>query len=575
MNYSDVIGEGSYGCIHKPSLKCKKKNVNYVNKISKVAFTGDATKELKEYEKMSNIDKNNKYYLGKPIQCEFDETLQSNVISLNKCSNEQFILPEKIKQLSLIIMNDGGMDVSKFTNELDKVNVTNRTTEIVELFLIEFHRIFMGLKIMIEHNIIHHDLKPQNIIYDVDKNRINLIDFGLMTDKKTIIDHSKNSKYHFSVNHWSFPLETKFYNKNKYLDFCNKTKEQKDKYYNDMIVSVFDKTKRDDKTDALRTFFSFIGAKSRKDRIIDMYFKELYETYNNEYTKEHYDLFLNNSIDTLDIYGTGIALLYFYDIASKFFSTSLKNDLYDLFYQMVRPNFNKRIKIDKLIEDYETILENHDILKKYNKKFVNNVLVSGLSIPKYIENNIQKIHGNEIKLSKKEMIIKTLNPIIVECPPNKEYNPYTKRCVKKCEKGKSRDKLFNCVKECPPDKVLNVKTKRCIKMKKSKSLKIYSHKKECPPDKVLNLKTNRCINVKTLRECPRNKVYNEITKRCIKECNLGYNHNEKFKCVKICPSNKIFNPITKRCMKIQKQKNKTQKNKITDYFTPLRNKTTK
>ena len=50
MNISNVIGEGTYGCVHKPSLKCKKKRINYDNKISKVMKTKEANIELKEYK---------------------------------------------------------------------------------------------------------------------------------------------------------------------------------------------------------------------------------------------------------------------------------------------------------------------------------------------------------------------------------------------------------------------------------------------------------------------------------------------------------------------------------------------
>jgi hypothetical protein len=32
---SKVIGEGSYGCVMKPSLPCKNKTISYKNKISK------------------------------------------------------------------------------------------------------------------------------------------------------------------------------------------------------------------------------------------------------------------------------------------------------------------------------------------------------------------------------------------------------------------------------------------------------------------------------------------------------------------------------------------------------------
>ena len=44
-----VVGEGTFGCVHSPSLKCKtKKNRNYDNKVSKLLTAEDARDELKE-----------------------------------------------------------------------------------------------------------------------------------------------------------------------------------------------------------------------------------------------------------------------------------------------------------------------------------------------------------------------------------------------------------------------------------------------------------------------------------------------------------------------------------------------
>jgi len=41
--------------------------------------------------------------------------------------------------------------------------------------------------------------------------------------------------------------------------------------------------------------------------------------------------------------------------------------------------------------------------------------------------------------------------------------------------------------------------------------------KECPPGKELNPKTNRCVKVKPVKECPSGKVMNLATRRCVKE----------------------------------------------------------
>jgi len=108
------------------------------------------------------------------------------------------------------------------------------------------------------------------------------------------------------------------------------------------------------------------------------------------------------------------------------------------------------------------------------------------------------------------------NPPENACPPGKELNPKTKRCVKvkaaKTVRQIIHDKkdalvqeLQNKIKECPPGKVLNPLTGRCIKIPVDKAASARKTikkttdpvPKECPPGKELNPKTGRCIAVKT------------------------------------------------------------------------------
>ncbi len=49
------IGTGSYGCVYKPSLKCRnKKNVTYKNKVSKLM---EQHKAVQEYNKLKILEK--------------------------------------------------------------------------------------------------------------------------------------------------------------------------------------------------------------------------------------------------------------------------------------------------------------------------------------------------------------------------------------------------------------------------------------------------------------------------------------------------------------------------------------
>ena len=62
-------------------------------------------------------------------------------------------------------------------------------------------------------------------------------------------------------------------------------------------------------------------------------------------------------------------------------------------------------------------------------------------------------------------------------------------------------------KVCPPGKEINPLTGRCIKTKTQKV---------CPPGKEINPLTGRCIKTKTQKVCPPGKKINPITGRCIK-----------------------------------------------------------
>ena len=69
----NVIGEGSYGCVHSPSIQCKsppKPGFDYKTYVSKIMKTKNAEQELKEFVMIGNIDKTNEYHLGQPILCK-------------------------------------------------------------------------------------------------------------------------------------------------------------------------------------------------------------------------------------------------------------------------------------------------------------------------------------------------------------------------------------------------------------------------------------------------------------------------------------------------------------------------
>jgi len=67
---NEKVGEGTYGCVFKPSLKCNTNIGSYENKVSKVMKNSEAAAELKEYKSISKIEGLEKYAITQPTLCK-------------------------------------------------------------------------------------------------------------------------------------------------------------------------------------------------------------------------------------------------------------------------------------------------------------------------------------------------------------------------------------------------------------------------------------------------------------------------------------------------------------------------
>ena len=538
---SKVIGEGTYGCVHKPPLLCEGQTVAEDNTISKLMTTKDATNEMKEYVLIDNADRAKNFYLGKPTQCKLGP-IGVNLRPISKCEIGEAVL-KKYDDYSLLTMADGGVDLKNFALKLKGLTPTPANNTIMEKFWLDAHRILVGLKVFIENDIVHHDMKQQNIVYNETTNRLNFIDFGLMTSKTKLITNLHRSSHWLAEYHWSFPLEIAFLNKSSYDKISYKSHNSKTRYFANIIDGIH--ADPDAKSSqAISYFFSMItnhkkGTAEHKQAFV-AYLKGFAQTllYQINPGPGEYDKFINKSVNTIDSYGVGMAfMVVLKDGLHLMTDHDFIRELAELFHLMFHTDLSLRLEIGDILIQYEACLGKHGILKKYDKHFIDHKLMDGPVLPPAIVNAIAHVDVADVILSPAELVDVALSPV-KDCDAGKEYNRTTKRCVKVCKAGFSRDAAFKCkknktvkvkpVKPCPSSKERNPKTAKCVFVCKPGFSRDANFK--CKKNKTV--KPMKVKPVKVVKPCPSSKERNPKTGRCIFICKPGYSRDADFKCKK-------------------------------------------
>jgi serine/threonine protein kinase len=455
---SDVIGEGTYGCAHRPPMKCRDEPVRNKNDISKLMTSANAAKELKEFALIDAADKRKQFYLGKPSKCQPDRIL-SNIRSISKCPSGKFD-PVKMDDYSLLVMKYGGQDLDQFGEEVRTWTKTKEHVDAIELFWLEAVRLFYGLKVLHDNNVVHHDIKQQNIVYDRVTNRANLIDFGFMEKKTTRIYASKlSANWLGNKHHWSFPFEAVFWNKDDYMMAARRGKNER--AYNEFADSVA--------TNCGYFFISTLPVRfmklHQKNAIKTMTSGAFQNVLAFEPTDEAYDRFIDKSIDTVDSYGLGIALIFVLHRSKHLLSDEFYRNITDIIVDMLSPGVFLRSTPEQLLAKYEDILTTSGLLEKHNKHIENHLIADKVSAEMKVAEAISESTAAVVIDPTAALVHNT--EIVRDCPVGKEFNPLTKRCVAVCQPGLVRDPGFKCVKPtglaCPDGFELNPRTRRCVK----------------------------------------------------------------------------------------------------------------
>tara|TARA_E500000178_G_scaffold282311_1_gene282865 strand:- start:2773 stop:4155 length:1383 start_codon:yes stop_codon:yes gene_type:complete len=237
MDYKDYkkVGEGSSGCVIKPAIKCSDKQPKgyedkqpstYENKLSKLMDEDDAVYEFKETTNLADIDGIEQYAIVKPHLCKpVDDGNLENIIKDN-CTDtselNKLVNDIGVEFVSQLLLEDGGISLHYFPSQLYPSLTYNSKIDFFKSIL----NLFDGLKFFREKNIIHHDIKLANIVYNIETKTCKYIDFGLVHDRNDLRSKMDLDDDSLSMSWKYYPHENECRSLGKFLSSnCNDYRE--------------------------------------------------------------------------------------------------------------------------------------------------------------------------------------------------------------------------------------------------------------------------------------------------------------------------------------------------------------
>lgn len=476
MLKSTLIGEGTYGCVYRPAIKCENAtNTGIDKKVSKVMKTTEANLEYSEYDKIDKADPQKKFYLGKPQMCSMSEADYKANVEQSGC---RILTPNSTyTDYTMLQYEDGGTDLEIFAiKHLNAFLAPNKQKQ-TDLFWLNAHSLFMGLKMFAENDILHDDIKPQNIVlkYDLANGTVkfNYIDFGLM--KKMSLELADvTSRANERVFHWSRPFEQGCMTRDLHYTTLHNYRgpinivDHYTKFISDIIIKNKNTNMFHIHPASFLLTFQYIEnlLSPNTSAVITSNIRSCIESIVNCRPTPK-DL-VKKSLETTDSYSLGFTMNYVANEMHK--KQALSDDeylrLHNLFKRMFDFDILTRMEnMDSIINEYESVLLQNGVLNRLNKKIENHAILTKPSVAKVpILPTLSKAQAHAIgaqsppksppksaSKSPPKSALKITAKNTKPCPPGQERNPATGRC------RKSQN-------PCPPGQERNPVTRRCRKI---------------------------------------------------------------------------------------------------------------
>lgn len=211
MKGGKLLSEGGYGCVFHPEISCDGKETNdkeFVTKIQQKDFS--ALNEIKIGDILTRKYENRR---DKPLLNNFAPVISTCPIKLSKIKSSD---KSKCKVFKNIDTTNMIMLKIRYIESLDfdSYIIENKNARNIFLTLISaYNYLLKSLALLQNANIVHFDLKGQNIIFDLKKIIPIVIDFGLSLPMEQVKNNNLyNYFYVYAPEYYVWPLEVHYMN---------------------------------------------------------------------------------------------------------------------------------------------------------------------------------------------------------------------------------------------------------------------------------------------------------------------------------------------------------------------------
>ena len=406
LQYPYLVSKDAISATFRPPLYCNGDNLihkeantglpkGYSFRISVLMNKENATKFYKNYlilqdmiKAQKNIDIMNHFATVYRL-CEPNTGLSQNIYAFKQCqqliaANKKANAEEQTLDISNLILEDAGNSVLHQFNKLFFPN--SRFFANIHKFWIAAYQILFGFKYLLDFELVNFNINPLTILYDYDKNNLKISSYIYQMSLPNVLHRCNQNIFEYEgienkPGWWSYPWEFEYLNRKKF-DELIETFDKHD-FFEKAILKCYEEQKLIFLTFIYRTtyFYGSVVADELKKFYIPEYKNFLIQlrTKSKEMTPDNlYNEFLEKSVKSIDLYGFGIILLYYYNIIYMYYGRNedniinIKNimpSMYRIQEQQLIKTFIYKIITPNVFERYtvaEAIIQMQFIITRLN-----------------------------------------------------------------------------------------------------------------------------------------------------------------------------------------------------------------